>query len=133
MGKCVGEDNPLWKGGVSFLPYCFKFNPRRRRAVRKFFDDICICCGSLSVENIRKSKGGSFRQSELDVHHVYHNKDEGCNGLPFNLVPLCRSCHSKELHHEDEYKLYINNILKEGFKWGIWSEQEYIEKVMYPE
>jgi len=29
--------------------------------------------------------------------------------------------------------LYINKTLEEGFKWGIWNREEYIEKVMYVE
>lgn len=115
----TGKGHPGWKGGTSFIPYCEKFDERRKRAVRKFFNDLCICTGEPSY--IRK----------LSVHHIHHDKDEGCNGKPFNLVPMCIEHHSKELHNEEEYATYINKTLREGFKWGIWNEQDYIEKVMY--
>lgn len=132
-GKCTGEKCHLWKGGITSKPYCYKFNQRRRMAVRRFFNNLCICCGGHVTENISKSSRRKLIQKELSVHHIYHNKDEGCNGLPFNLVPLCERCHSAEPRKEESYKLYINRTLSEGFKWGIWNEQEYIEKVMYPE
>jgi len=67
----------------------------------------------------------------LNVHHIEHDKEEGCNGKPFNLVPMCDYHHRREVHHEEDYKAYINKTLREGFKWGIWNEQEYIDKVMY--
>jgi hypothetical protein len=113
-----GEKNYNWKGGTSFLPYCYKFNNSRKKAVREFFNYKCICCG----ENHYKR--------ELSVHHIDHDKEQGCNGKPFNLVPLCDGCHSKELAREEEYRQYINKTLIEGFKWGIWSEREYLENVM---
>ena len=118
-----GENAVSWRGGTSFLPYCSKFNKHRKEAVREFFGRKCLSCGSDELE---------FR-SKLSVHHVDHDKDQGCNGKPFNLVPLCKNCHAKEIFREEEYKKYINKILEEGFKWGIWSKEEYIKKVMYPE
>jgi hypothetical protein len=115
-----GEKCYLWKGGVSYLPYCFKFNELRKKAVRDFFK-VCICCGDLD-----------YKQS-LSVHHIDHDKEQGCNGKPFNLVPFCRICHSKEVHNSKQYREYINKTLDDGFKWGIWSEEEYKIKVMYDE
>jgi hypothetical protein len=121
--KTSGKNHHCWKGGVSFEPYCIKFNNIRKRAVRKFFDNRCIVCGSHSREFIRIHA----------VHHIDHDKEQGCNGKPFNLVPLCQSCHMKELYHEQEYKSYINHTLEEGFKWGIWNREQYELEVMYPE
>jgi hypothetical protein len=43
------------------------------------------------------------------------------------------SHHLREQYNKEEYATYINKTLREGFKWGIWNEQEYIEKVMYDE
>lgn len=127
--KYSRENHPGWKGGISYLPYCYKFNYKRKCATRTFFGNNCICCGKTHHENI--TLAGNYKA--LSVHHINHNKDEGCNGLPFNLVPLCSTCHGKELYKEQDYKNYINKTLQEGFKWGIWSEQEYMEKVMYSE
>jgi hypothetical protein len=125
----TGEKSSIWKGGISFYPYCPKFNERRKKAVRDFFNNICLACGKLYSENVVGKKG----VINLPVHHADHDKDQGCNGKPFNLVPLCNECHGKELWDEEEYNKYINKTLREGFKWGMWNEEEYIEKVMYPD
>jgi hypothetical protein len=129
MGKARrGENAPNWNGGTSFTPYCPKFNERRKKAVRDFFDNTCLTCGKLASENVVGSK-----IIALSVHHSDHDKEQGCNGKPFNLVPLCHDCHIDELNNQEEYQKYINNTLEEGFRWGIWNEEEYIEKVMYTE
>jgi hypothetical protein len=129
IGKCCRDLNPNWNKGISFEPYCFKFNERRKKAVRIFFRYFCICCGKHVTENIIKRYG----QVEQSVHHVDHDKEQGCNGRPFNLVPLCIECHAKELHHQEEYKAYINKTLTSGFEWGIWSREQYEIEIMYPE
>jgi len=121
-----------WKGGISFGDYCPKFNHRRKVAVSRFFGDHCVCCGKHVTENIARYKNG-YRQMALSIHHIDHDKEQGCSGKPFNLVPLCHACHAVENHNEKEYQKYINKILEEGFKWGIWSREEYIQKVMYSE
>jgi hypothetical protein len=123
----VREGNPNWNGGTSFLPYCSKFTKYRRKAVRNFFGNACICCGKNTFENITTTG----LQKELSVHHADHDKDQGCNGVPFNLVPLCMECHGKEQSRQQEYRDYINKTLNEGFKWGIWSKEQYEIEVMY--
>lgn len=126
-GKGKGERNANWNGGVSFAPYCNKFDERRKKAVRNFFKNRCICCGKHVTENIVKT----FGQIEHSVHHVDHDKEQGCGGKNFQLVPLCIECHTKELHHQQEYKDYINKTLDSGFEWGIWSKEQYAAEVMY--
>ena len=128
-GLSSGKNNPAWKGGISFFPYCYKFNEKRKQAVRNFFGNLCICCGKHAIENILSSG----IQRELSVHHIDHDKQQGCGGRPFNLVPMCVICHSKEQHYEEEYQKYINKTLEEGFKWGIWSKEQYLKEVIYPE
>lgn len=116
-----------WAGGGTNKKYCIKFNAKRKRLVSEFFGDCCICCGIHFIENIDRQ--GVHKK--LSIHHIYHDKDEGCNGRPFNLVPLCMKCHGKEKNHEKEYKKYINRTLQNGFVWGIWSKKEYEEQIMY--
>lgn len=127
IGKGKGERNANWNGGTSFAPYCNKFDERRKKAVRRFFKDICICCGKHVTENIVKT----FGQIEHSVHHIDHDKEQGCGGKNFQLVPLCIECHTKELHRQQEYKDYINKTLDSGFEWGIWSKERYAAEVMY--
>jgi hypothetical protein len=118
--------------GTAYFPYCPKFNKPRKRATRNFFDNFCIACGKHVTENIVHWKIG-FKQREHHVHHIDHDKEQGCSGKPFNLIPLCDSCHGKENHNREEYRHYINKTLEQGFLWGIWSRQEYIDQVMYAE
>lgn len=127
-GLYCGEENHMWKGGTSFLPYCYKFNERRKIAVRKFFGDKCLTCSKEHSENIV----GDI-VCELSVHHVDHDKEQGCNGKPFNLVPLCHECHNKELSDIKGFQKYINKTLEDGFEHGIWSREQYEREVMYPE
>jgi len=44
-----GENSPYWKGGISFSPYCPKFNREFKERVRKFFDNTCVICGKKEI------------------------------------------------------------------------------------
>lgn len=79
----AGDKNPRWRGGVSFEPYCTKFNNDIKESVRDAFGRRCYLCGEH--ENGYK----------LNIHHVDYNKSQGCRGLKWSLVPLCKSCHMR--------------------------------------
>lgn len=83
-----GEDNPQWRGGISFEPYCPKFNDEFKRRVRAFFDYRCIMCGKHEQEIWEK----------LSVHHIEYNKSACCDGLPVQFAGLCRKHHSMTSH-----------------------------------
>jgi hypothetical protein len=78
-----GDNHPNWNGGKSFEPYCPRFNLRAKEKVRNLFDRRCVLCGASETSGKHK------------VHHIDYNKMQGCKGKPWNLVPLCASCHSK--------------------------------------
>lgn len=65
--------------------YCPKFDDDCRESNRDKYDRRCFLCGKTEAENERK----------LSVHHVDMNRDQGCNGHVWKLVPVCGSCHSK--------------------------------------
>lgn len=88
--KCMaigrsGEKACNWQGGVSFEPYCTKFNVEFRRRVRAFFEYRCVLCGKSEKDNNRR----------LSVHHVNHNKQTCCDDSKPLFVVLCASCHGK--------------------------------------
>ena len=86
MGEArKGERNNLWKGGISFEPYCIKFTKEFKERVRKFFNYICVECGTTQEENKKK----------LSIHHVNFDKQSCCNDTKPLFVSLCHSCHSK--------------------------------------
>lgn len=100
----TGENSHSWQGGKSFEPYCEKFNKKKKEEIRDKFDNKCILCGKTKEEN---------KNRELSVHHIDRNKDQGCNGHEWDLVPLCMSCHGKVhgMKNEDYWMQRIRQIL----------------------
>ena len=80
-----GEKCYNWQGGISYAPYCSKFNFSLKERIREKYGRECFLCGKTEQENGKK----------LDIHHVDNDKMQGCEGKRFLLVPLCRSCHMK--------------------------------------
>lgn len=78
-----GEKGSNWRGGISYLPYCFKFNEAKKEEIRDKHDRKCFLCGA-------KENG-----ERHCVHHVDYNKNTLCNGKEWGLIPLCRSCHAQ--------------------------------------
>lgn len=87
-----GANHGKWKGGVSYLPYCSKFNNNLKERIRKKYGRCCYICGKPEKENVL-SNGVKNR---LSIHHIDGDKEQGCGGKEWKLVPLCASCHSKE-------------------------------------
>lgn len=87
-GKNSGDKNGSWRGGVSFVPYCYKFNFEFKETVRYFFNRLCFLCGVTEEESGMRH----------DVHHVNYNKNCLCDSN-CEFVPLCRSCHNKTNHN----------------------------------
>lgn len=79
------SNHPRWNGGVSYEPYCTKFDEKFKESIRYKFNRICFICGISEKENGRR----------LDVHHVNYDKKCLCDDLKCEFVPLCISCHSK--------------------------------------
>ena len=101
-GKNLGEKSGLWKGGVSFEPYCSKFNEQFKEMIRDKFGRVCFLCGKTEEDNSIK----------LSVHHVQYNKNCGCDdSLKCDYVPLCNSCHSKTTNNREYYESLIQNKL----------------------
>ena len=92
-----GEKNPMWKGGVSFEPYCPKFNEAFKESIREKFNRTCFLCPTTEAENGRK----------LSIHHVNYNKDCLCDDSDCEFVPLCSRCHTKTNHN----RTYWENLI----------------------
>jgi len=97
----TGERAPNWKGGISFLPYCSKFNKALKEKIRERDGRKCQLCPCNEEENRRK----------LDVHHVHYDKE---NCAP-DLILLCRRCNSKVNGNRDYYEnLFISKLVTRG-------------------
>ena len=89
----VGENNPNWRNGASFKPYCPKFNNPLKEHYRNAYSRICAYCGKSEI----------FNGHHLSVHHIDGNKMQGCDDHDWFLVPLCKSCNSRGFERKPEY------------------------------
>lgn len=98
MYGMTGDKHPLWQGGISFMPYCHKFNNTLKEQIRNRDDRTCQLCGKKEIDNGRR----------LDVHHIHYDKD---NCEP-DLIALCNGCNSKVNINRD----YYENLFMEKLK-----------------
>lgn len=114
--KRILEHNPNWKGGISYEPYCPKFNNRFKERVRLFFGNTCIECGT-------KQNG-----TKLSVHHVNFNKKSCCDSSVPLFVPLCHNCHVKTNSNRDFWEQHFTEIINDYYKGKCYlTEQEFVE------
>lgn len=88
-----GKNNHNWQGGKSFEPYCEKFNFRFKEKIREKYNRRCYFCGKTEEENGER----------LCVHHIDDDKEQGCNGKYWFVIPLCKKCHDR-LHAMENKK-----------------------------
>ena len=95
----VGNNSRNWKGGLSFLPYCSKFNERLKESVRERDSRKCQICGKTEEENKKK----------LSVHHVHYDKE---NCYP-DLLSTCIGCNNNMNSNRDYWESRCMKILEE--------------------
>lgn len=97
------ENHPRWKGGISFEPYCPKFNKEFKERVRAFFGYQCQECGHVWQEG----------EPRLAVHHVNFRKDSCCSNEVIPLfVPLCHGkCHAKTNHNRLFWEYWFTEMI----------------------
>jgi len=78
----LGENNPNWRGGLSFDDYSPEFNEALKEQVRERDGRKCKIC-----EKTEENNGVS-----LSCHHIDYIKTNCCKS---NLISLCGSCHPK--------------------------------------
>ena len=74
-----------WESFASKSLYCPKFDETCRESNRDKYDRECFICSKSEKDNGQR----------LSVHHVDMSKNQGCDGIGWKLIPLCRSCHAK--------------------------------------
>lgn len=94
-----GSLNPQWKGGISFEPYCQKFNNEFKERVRSFFNHACVECGQTQTTY------------QLHVHHVNFNKQSCCDNTQPLFVTLCHSCHSRTNHNRAFWEYWFVEMI----------------------
>lgn len=123
-GKRCGEESSNWRGGISFEPYCPKFNNDLRRRIRAFFEYRCVACGKHTKENIT-SNGDSW---QLSCHHVEYNKSACCDGKPVRFAALCIKCHNRTNHSRERWEVMIHRIIDEIYDGKSYFTKEEMSK-----
>ena len=103
MGKFKGAENPNWRGGISFEPYCPKWTDDLKYRIRTFFDNTCMMCGKSRADQTR----------ELTCHHVEYNKQACCDGKPVQFAALCNRCHTRTNYDRDRWEAMIHRVIDE--------------------
>lgn len=85
-----GENNPQWRGGLSYEPYGKEFNKRLKEWIHKRDGYKCQACHRSD--------------RVLVVHHIDYDKR---NNEPSNLVSLCRPCHGKTVADRGDWRRLI--------------------------
>ncbi len=98
------ELHPSWKGGISFFPYCIKFNRSLKEKIRErdnyqCQNPQCLCTQLESLLGYHK---------KLSIHHIHYDKE---NCYP-DLITLCISCNSKVNSNRDYWEELFMNILR---------------------
>lgn len=94
-----GSGHPQWKGGISFLPYCQKFNAEFKERVRVFFNHTCVECGQPQTTY------------QLHIHHVNFNKQSCCDNTAPIFVSLCHSCHSRTNYNRIFWEYWFTEMI----------------------
>lgn len=100
-----GDKSPTWSGGISFEPYCPKFNKAFKQRVRDFFKGVCVLCGKTTEENGK----------QMFVHHVNYDKKTCCNSSPQLFVILCNNCHPKTNFNRQYWEEYFTKLIYEMY------------------
>lgn len=107
-----GDKSGRWSGGVSFEPYCQKFNSEFKERVRAFFNYECIECGT--PQNGMK----------LHVHHVNYHKMSCCDKERTLFVSLCASCHSKTGKNREYWREHFTTMIDKYYSGNCYLSKE---------
>lgn len=106
LREYTGERASNWRGGISFGPYCPKFNREFKERVRAFWGYACGLCGKSQAENGKR----------LHVHHVNYRKDACCDEeVARQFIPLCASCHIKTNFDRTKWEKKLSRIIEKKY------------------
>ena len=125
--KLAGQNCHMWKGGISYEPYCPKWTKEFRQRIRAFFNNECIICGKPQSENLTKTG----RCWKLSCHHVEYNKQACCDGLPAHFAALCLSCHSKTNYDILRWQDIIHRIIDEIYDGKSYYTKEEYKSILF--
>ena len=78
-----------WEVFAKANPYCPLFDETCRESNRDKYGRKCFLCGLDESENVTSTD----KHRKLSVHHCDMDRNQGCDGHEWKLVPLCMHCH----------------------------------------
>ena len=118
--KYVGKNSPRWLGGLSFDPYCEKFNENFKTRVRAFFNNTCLICGRTKNQNFNEN---------MSVHHVHYNKNTCCDESTPLFATICRYCHPATNMERDYWSNFLTNKIMTEFHGKCFYTKEEFKKI----
>ena len=115
----IGEMASNWKGGISFEPYCVKFNEEFRRRVRAFFGNECVECHKTVEEN----------GQNMIVHHVNYDKMMCCNDVKPLFVTVCRSHNAVANFNREYWQEHFTLIINEKYGGKCYCSKEEMKTI----
>lgn len=88
-----GIEYDEWVGFSTEQKYCSKFNDDLKLKIRTQYDFECVMC------DMTEDESKALYREVLSIHHVGGDKNQGCDGIKINMIPLCKKCHGQS-HHE---------------------------------
>lgn len=96
--RMLRENNPNWKGGITFEPYGIEFDKDLKDKIRERDNFTCQIC-SIDEQNLKR---------KLSIHHIDYDKQ---NNKEENLISLCNICHCKTEYNRLKWILYFQTKL----------------------
>jgi len=90
------EQNPNWRGGLSFIPYSTDWTSALKRSVRERDHYRCQLCGEPQGDRA------------FHVHHIDYVKAH-CD--PMNLVTLCHRCHGMTIKDREHWTALLQAMM----------------------
>ena len=84
-----------WTGFSKNGEYCELFDDACRERIRAKYGYRCFACYRPQDDNVDKNG----KCIKLAIHHIDRNKNQGCDGVQWKLIPLCMYCHTSA-HYE---------------------------------
>lgn len=99
-GASKMENNPSWKGGISFEPYGIDFNNDLKKHIRQRDNLKCQLCNGIQENRL------------FHTHHIDYDKK---NNNPNNLITLCCSCHMKTNYKREHWTKYFREVSSDAY------------------
>jgi len=93
-GRCAGDKNPMWKGGIFKSKYPKDFNKDLKNVILGRDFGSCQMCKKTN--------------SVIAVHHIDYDKR---NNSIWNLISLCRKCHGRTNHNRSYWHMVCKDLM----------------------